>query len=242
MSGPRSGHRRLLCRPCPVQYRADMRSFPGRPVGVIAALAAALWSFVLLPPQQHAFSGAYAMPKWLFDLDRLPVYDAARDWLVSVGLPDFYIAFGAAASVSFILVWFAAGPPLAGLGWSGRVLSWLILAGAPITVLSYLSTPTTAPTHWLWGAEGPLLVLIGLWAIVVAFAAPRRSGVRVWERLLVGFTLPILAGATLLLSYWPHGTLVGLGLEAAALAAWGARPATAGAEADGADEVRLAAG
>ena len=61
----------------------------------------------------------------------------------------------------------------------------------------------------------------------VAVVAPRGAGVRVWERVLLGCTLPVLVISTLALSYYPHGTLVGFGLEAAALAAWGLRPAPA---------------
>jgi len=30
-------------------------------------------------------------------------------------------------------------------------------------------------------------------------------------------------GSTVLFTYWPHGSLIGLGLAAAALAAWGDR-------------------
>ncbi|RXZ49831.1 hypothetical protein [Agromyces binzhouensis] len=201
-----------------------MRSRPSRSVAVTAALLAAAWAFVLLPPQQHAWSGGYAMPRWLFVLDRLPPYDAVRGWLVSVGQPDFYLVFGAAASVSFALAWFATGPAFAALGWAGRVLGWLVLAGAAVTLLSYLNHADGAPLRVLWGAEALVIMAIGLWALVVAFLAPRGAGIPVWERVLLGATLPVLVGATALFTYWPHGTLIGFGLEAAALAAWGARP------------------
>lgn len=207
----------------PVRYGSGMRSHPNRAVAVVLALVAAAWAFVLLPPQQLAWSGAYAMPRWLFDLDRLPVYAAVRAWLASLGATDFYLVFGAAASVSFALVWFATGPASAALGWSGRVLGGLVLAGAVVTLLSYLNHAEGAPVHWLWGVEALVLVAIGLWAVVVAIAAPRRVGIPLWERILLAATLPVLVGATALLSYYPHGSLVGLGLEAAALAGWGAR-------------------
>ena len=204
-----------------------MRSRPSRVIGVVLALIAAAWAFVLLPPQQHAFSGAYAMPRWLFELNRLSPYDTVRDWLVAAGQPDFYLVFGAAASASFLLIWLATGPAFAALGRSGRVLGWLVLTGVPITLLSYLNHPGDAPLRALWGAEAFVLIAIGLWAVVVAIAAPRGAGVPVWERVLLGCTLPVLVLSTLALSYYPHGTLVGFGLEAAALAAWGARPARA---------------
>lgn len=187
------------------------------------ALLAAAWAFVLLAPQQHAWSGAYGMPRWLFALNTLPPYDAVRGWLVASGTADFYLVFGAAASASFALIWFATGPAFAALGWSGRVLGGLVLAAAVVTLLSYLNHADGAPLRFLWGAEGVLLAVIGLWAVVAAFAAPRANAVATWERVLLGATLPLFIAATLLLGYWPHGTLVGFGLEAAALAAWGAR-------------------
>jgi hypothetical protein len=213
-----------------------MRSRPSRPIGVLLALLAAAWSFVLLPPQQHAFSGAYAMPRWQLELNRIPPYEAARDWLVANGQPDFYLVFGAAASASFVLIWLASGPAFATLGWSGRALGWLVLAGAPVTLLSYLNHPDGSPMRALWGAEAFVLMAIGLWAVVVAFAAPRSAAVPAWERILLACTMPVLVIATLGFAYYPHGSLVGLGLEAAVLAAWGARAApVASTTRDGAD-------
>ncbi|MCD2442297.1 hypothetical protein LQ757_08400 [Agromyces sp. SYSU K20354] len=102
------------------------------------------------------------------------------------------------------------------------MLGWLLLVAAPLTLLSYLNHRTDAPLHILWGAEGVALLAICLWAMIVALAAPRDVA-RVWERLLLAATLPIVVGATVLFTYWPHGSLIGLGLEAAALAAWAPR-------------------
>ena len=198
-----------------------MRSRPSRPVAVAAAILAALWAFVLLPPQHAVWSGAGA-PPWIAAIDALPVYDGIRLWLTSIGLDDFYLVFGAAASVSFVLIWWATGPAFAELGWSGRVLGWLVLLSAPITLLSYLNHPADAPLHRLWGAEGFALLLIGLWALVVVIAT-RSMPPPSWERVLLGFTLPILLIATLVFGYWPHGTLIGFGVEAAVLAAWAPR-------------------
>lgn len=198
-----------------------MRMHPSRPVTVAAASVAALWAFLLLPPQHAVWSGS-ASPPWIAAIDALPVYDGIRLWLTSIGLGDFYLVFGAAASVSFVLIWWATGPVFAALGWSGRVLSWLVLLAAPITLLSYLNHPTDAPLHGLWGAEGLALILIGLWA-VVAGVVPRASAIPVWEQALLASTLPIMFIATLGFGYWPHGTLVGFGLETAVLAAWAPR-------------------
>ena len=210
-----------------------MRNHPSRPVAVAAGLAAAIWAFFLLPPQHAAWAGD-DLPPWLEVLNGMPVYDGIRLWLQSMGQYDFYLAFGAAASVSFVLVWIATGPVFARLGSPGRILGVLVLVSGPITALSYLNHPTDAPLHGLWGAEAFMLIAIGVVALITAIAAPRRSGVRVWERLLLAATLPILVVATFVFTYWPHGSLVGLGLEAAALAAWGNRepapaPSPAGA-------------
>lgn len=200
------------------RYAAGMRAHPSRPLAVVAALAAALWALFLLPPQQQAWSGVFA-PRWLRVLDDLPVYDALRGWLHTLGQHDFYLVFGAASALSFVLIWWATGPTFAALGWSGRVLGWLVLLGAPVTALSYLNHPVDAPLHALWGGEAFALMLIGIWALVVAIAAPRRRGIPWWERVLLGLTLPIMIVATLALSYWPHGTLIGFGVEAAVIAA-----------------------
>jgi len=202
-----------------------MRRLPSRGWSVVLALVAAAWAFFLLPPQQAEWSGADS-PAWLRALDALPVYDGLRKALPATGSSDAYLVFGAAASVSFALIWFATGPVLAALGWSGRVLGALILAGAPVTLLSYLNHPADAPLHVFWGAEAFVLLAIGVWGIVVAFAAPRGRGIPIWERIVIGGTLAVVVGATVAFTYWPHGSLIGLGLEAAALARfaprWGA--------------------
>lgn len=198
-----------------------MREHPSRPWAVATALIAAAWALFLLPPQQAAWSGADS-PPWLAALDAQPVYDGIRLWLASMGLHDDYLVFGAAASVSFLLLWFATGPTFLALGWSGRVLSWLLPISAVVTFLSYLNHSTDAPLHVLWGTEAVALLAICLWAMIVAIAAPRDVP-PVWERLVLAATLPIVVGATVLLTYWPHGSLVGLGLEAAVLAAWAPR-------------------
>ncbi len=170
------------------------------------------------------------MPPWLAVLDDQPVYDGIRLWLQSVGLHDFYLVFGSAASASFLLIWFATGPAFAALGAGGRVLGWLVLAAAPITLLSYLNHPPDAPWHLLWGAEAFALLAIGVCALVVAATVRRDIGVPVWERVLLAATLPIVVGFTFLLTYWPHGSLVGLALQAAALAAWAPRADAASRE------------
>jgi hypothetical protein len=214
-----------------------MRAHPSRPWAVAIALLAAAWAFFLLPPQQAAWSGADS-PAWLAALDSQPVYDGIRLWLASMGLHDAYLVFGAAASVSFLLLWFATGPTLLALGWAGRVLSLLLLISTAVTLLSYLNHPTDAPLHLFWGAEAVALLAICLWAMFLALAAPRGVA-PVWERLVLAATLPIVVGATILFTYWPHGSLIGLGVEAAVLAAWAPRAdvETAAAAATGASSM-----
>ncbi|UOQ89015.1 hypothetical protein MUN74_17400 [Agromyces endophyticus] len=197
-----------------------MRRHPSRTWCVISALAAAGWAFFLLPPQQAVWSGS-GSPEWLATLDALPVYDALREWLASAGLGDLYLVFGAASALSFVLLWLATGPVLAALGWTGRVLGWLLILAAVVTVLSYANHPVDAPLHALWGGEAFVLLAIGVWGIVVALVNGRRAPL--WERLLLAALLVIIVGSTVLFTYWPHGSLIGLGLAAAALAAWGDR-------------------
>lgn len=110
------------------------------------------------------------------------------------------------------------GPALARLGWRGRLFGALLLVTGIVTFLSYLNHAAHTPLHALWGAEAFGLIAIGI-AGVIAALAPRRLGVALWERILIGLTLPIEIGATLVLSYYPHGTLVGLALLGTALAA-----------------------
>ncbi|WP_394552226.1 hypothetical protein ACDF64_15360 [Agromyces sp. MMS24-JH15] len=215
-----------------------MRRRPSRAWTVVLAALSVLWSFALLPPQMVVWAGS-GTPGWLLALDRLPGYDATRALLAGAGIADDYLVFGSAVALSFVLLWLATGPAFAALGWSGRTLGALVLAGAPITVLSYLNHPVDAPLHAIWGAEAFALLAIGLVAVVAAIAAPRGRGIPLWERLLVGSTLLVMVGATLALGYWPHGTLVGFGAEAIALAAfaprWAGAPGRVGAPArDGA--------
>ncbi|MWB97019.1 hypothetical protein [Agromyces seonyuensis] len=195
-----------------------MRNLPSRTWSVALALLAGLWSLVLLPLMHLEFSGS-GMPGWATDVLDLAPYDAL---VTATADLDGYFLYGSLAAVSFALLWFATGPVLARLGWSGRVLGALLLAGAPVTVLSYVSWPEDAPLHPIWGAEGLLLIVIGAWGFIIAAVAPRER-VPLWERLVVGLTLVVAALATVLLGYWPHGTLVGLSVEFAALAAWAPR-------------------
>ena len=125
---------------------------------------------------------------------------------------DPYIVFGALAALSFLAIGLALLPDLRRAGWGGTVMAWLVIAGAPVTALSYLNTPKEAPLHVLWGAEAFVLIAVGLAGILAAVTAGSRW--RLWVRIVLGLTLPVLVAGTLATGYWPHGPLVLLGVEA----------------------------
>lgn len=120
---------------------------PGRRWSVASAALAGVWALFLLPPQLVEWGDA---PAWAEALNDSPFYrgvDALRETL---GLHDAYVASGSAIALSVVLVWWATGPSLRWLGWSGHVFSWVLLSLAPVTVLSYASCKETAPLHALW--------------------------------------------------------------------------------------------
>lgn len=200
-----------------------MRSRPRRPWAVVSTVAAGVWALFLLPPQVAVWSGAGA-PGWLLRLDALAFYEGLRGALHGVGLTDDYLVFGAAATLSFALLWWGTGPALARLGWRGRLVSALLLVTGLLTLLSYLNHPSDAPLHFLWGAEAFGLIAVGVVGAIAAFA-PRRTRIPIWERILLALTLPIEFAATALLSYYPHGTLVGLAVVGTVLAGYAPRAA-----------------
>ena len=176
-----------------------------RPWRAVLAGVGGLWALLILPFPATEFG--VPLWSWVF---RFRPYFWARE-----AVHDPYIVFGALAAVSFLLIGLALLPDLRRAGWGGAVMGWLILAGAPVTALSYLNTPGEAPLHFLWGAEAFVLVAVGLAGILAAVTAgPRWRG---WVRLLLGLTLPLLVVATLAAGYWPHGPLVALGIESVAI-------------------------
>lgn len=198
-----------------------MRAWPNRAGCAVFAALAAAWALFLLPQQAVVWSGTGA-PGWAIALTRTPLYVGIRGALSGAGLLDLYLMFGAAVGLSFVLLWLAMGPTLARVGWSGRVYGVLFLVLAVVIVLSYVNHAPGAPLHFLWGWEGPVLILLGLWGIVAAFA-PGAPRLPLWESLTLGLTLPIAALATLIGSYYPHGPAVALGLVAFAFALWAPR-------------------
>jgi len=191
----------------PMKYQAF---HPSRRASVVGAALAGVWALFLLPPQLVEWADG---PGWALALNDSPFYrgvDALRE---SLGLHDIYMVFGSAIAVSMLLLWWATGPVMAWLGWSGRVFNGVLLALAPVTVVSYVSHNESAPLHFLWGAEGFGLMILGVIGILVAVVT-RAPGVRPWLRILIGTTLLIEVAFTLLLTYYPHGTVVGLALQA----------------------------
>jgi hypothetical protein len=179
-----------------------------------------LWAALTLPLVATAFGSAQWV--WVFDY---PVYVAARQW---AGNP--YVVFGGLVSLSFLTIGIALVPDLRRAGWGGLAMALLIIIGAPITALSYLNSSERAPLHFTWGWEFYVLVAVGLSGIAAAATAGRRW--RVGVRVLLGMTLLILVAGTLLLGYWPHGSLVFLAVEAIVIIAAAPRDAVFTAERD----------
>lgn len=172
-----------------------------------------LWAAVTLPLTATAFG--FTQWVWVFDYS---VYVEARQW---AGNP--YVVFGALASLSFLTIGIALLPDLRRARWGGAVMAWLIIAGAPVTALSYLNASDRAPLHFVWGWEFIVLVAVGVSGFAAAVSAGRWWAIGV--RILLGMTLVILAVGTLALGYWPHGSLVFLALEAIAIIAAAPRDA-----------------
>ncbi len=175
-----------------------------RAARVWLALGGGAWALLTLP----LVAAAWSWP-WVEQVSRLQPWAAIR---ASVDEP--YIVFGALAGVSFLAIGLALLPDLRRAGWGGVVLLVTVLAGSVVSPLSYLGTPPASPLHGLWGSEGPLLVGVGLAGVLAAITARR------WPRplrVLLGVTLLVLVAGTLALGYYPHGPLVALSLEAAAV-------------------------
>jgi hypothetical protein len=176
-----------------------------RPWRAVLAGLGGVWALAILPFPATEFG----VPLWSWAF-RYRAYFWARE-----AVHDPYIVFGALAALSFLAIGLALLPDLRRAGWGGAVMAWLIIAGAPVTALSYLNTPKEAPLHFFWGAEAFVLIAVGLAGILAAITAGSRW--RWWVRIVLGLTLPLLVAATLATGYWPHGPLVVLGLEAIAI-------------------------
>jgi hypothetical protein len=187
------------------------------PPGSWAALLGATWSAFLLPPQLVVWSGL-AAPEWIWRLEGTVLYDWWR-LLDGLGGRDAYAWSGLVLAPAWLLV----GVPLLRLGSrAGRAVGLVgvvTLLGAVVCAASYLAAEATGPVRLLWGAEAPWLLLLGVTALVAGPLAVVRHGMPRWWGGLLAATLLVLAAGTLALTYYPHGALVALGLEVAALAA-----------------------
>jgi len=188
----------------------------------LTPVLAIVWTLALLPPQLLEWSGRAGAPAWaLWMFDHLGYASLMR---MLEGL-DTYVLFGAPVAVSVLLVWWSLRPALSALGWSGRALAWGWFGLAPVTVTSYLVGDGEGPLRFLWGAEAPWCLLLFVWAVVVALVAPRDRGVPRSVRLLVGLTAVFGAAGTILATYYPHGTVVGIAVQAMLIARWPVGPA-----------------
>ncbi|WP_374977065.1 hypothetical protein ACEYYH_04470 [Microbacterium trichothecenolyticum] len=187
-----------------------------RPWRIVLAALGAAWALVTLPLTLSVWNPGPWL--WIDDIYDIPGYAAAREWA-----GDPYVVFGALASVSFLAIGAAFYADLRRARWGGTVMAWLILAGAPITAISNINTPVDAPLHCLWGAEAFVLIAIGLSGLLAAFSA--GSAWTSGAKTLLGLTLLIVFVGTVALGYYPHGSLVALGTEAAIVIAVAPRDA-----------------
>ena len=203
-----------------IAMSADVRvSFAdrSRPWRLALAVMGGVWAAVILPLPASA-EGDWSW-LWITDIYEYPVYRAAREWA-----SDPYIVFGALSAISFLMIGLALFPDLNRAGLGGRIMAWTTLAGAPMVVLSYLTAPATSPLHFLWGDDLFVLLAIGLSGMVAAWTAGRIW--KAWVRVLLGATLAVLTLGVLAFGYWPHGSLIFLAVEAAAIIAAAPRDST----------------
>jgi hypothetical protein len=85
-------------------------------------------------------------------------------------------------------------------------------------VLSYVTHALPRPWNALWGSEALALAVIGLLGIACAILALIRQVRPVWPAVMLMLLLPITVASTVLFGYWPHGSLILLGLWVAVIA------------------------
>jgi len=179
-----------------------------------AGVIASVWAAFLLPPQLVVWSLSDT-PEWMVRLASSTMYEWLTARGASVGLTDPYFLYGAAVAPSFLLIGWVLTHATRGLGWTGRALSWITLAGAPLVVVSYAAEDWPDPWGMLWGAEAILFMAIGLAGLAAGVVAFRRHVSRSWAT-LIAITPLVVVVSTLIVPYYPHGTLIGIGLHAAA--------------------------
>lgn len=178
-------------------------------------VAASLWAALLLPPQLVEWSPADT-PEWIAHLATADVYEWLSSLGAAVGLTDPYFLFGAGVAPSFLLIGLVHLHEVRQLGWAGRLFAGLTLAGTVLVVVSYAAAAWEQPWRALWGLEALLFVGIGLTGLAAGIVAFRRGHPRP-RAALITITPVVIVLSTLAIPYYPHGTLVGMGLQAAAL-------------------------
>ena len=175
------------------------------------------WSVFLIPPQLVAWDGGDAAG-WAKQLAGAPPYDEIRRMAADLGVFDEYALFGSLVAPSFLLIGLALLPAVGpNVGWT-RLVAVLTILGTPASLLSYAGQDLGAPWRNFWGAESLLLILIGLFAVPAGVIAYQLGQLRGWQAALLGSTILVLVGSTALFGYFPHGSLVGYGIEVALLA------------------------
>lgn len=170
------------------------------------ALGGGAWALLTLPLVGEGWSWPVVDA-----IGRAEPYRSLRESLPG----DPYATGGALVGIAFLAIGLAMLPELRRAGWGGSLLAWLVVAGAVVSPVSYLSADERAPLHALWGSESSLLVAIGAAGIAAAVTAG-RDWPR-WSRALLACTLGVLVAGAAALGYYPHGCLVALAAEAAVL-------------------------
>ncbi|HEX7097844.1 MAG TPA: hypothetical protein VF377_01280 [Acidimicrobiia bacterium] len=178
-------------------------------------VAATLWAAFLLPPQLIVWAPSDT-PDWIARLANAGVYEWFSSVGASVGLTDAYFLYGAGVAPSFLLIGLVLAHVVRGLGWTGRLFAGLTLAGTALVVVSYAAENWQEPWRALWGVEAVLFMAIGLTGLAAGIAAFRR-GIPRSSAALLALTPIVIVVSTLLIRYYPHGTLIGMGLQAAVL-------------------------
>ncbi len=192
----------------------------------LLAATGAAWAGFVLPPVLVAWSGSDA-PAWARHIAAGQPYD----WIRSVGdrlgapgdyerlgAPGDYEVFGVLIAPAFVLIGLALLPRARVAGRWTAVLAWLTLLGAPIVTLSYVGHALPDPWHAMWGLEIQLLTAMAICGIVAGVFAFRSHQLPLWWAALLGATIGVLIISSVLFAYFPHGTLIGFGIEVAVLA------------------------
>jgi hypothetical protein len=191
---------------------------PARPGAfAVLALLGSAWAAFLLPPQLAAWDGTGAA-LWVQRLEGAAPYDALRSAAAPLGVDD-YSLFGMLVAPSFLAVGVALLAAVRGLGPWATATAWLTVLGAPAALLSYGGYAVGEPWDVAWGVEIWVLLGIGVCGTVAGIqAAARRRAARWWCALLAA-TLVVIVLSSVAFAYFPHGTLVGHGVQVAVLVA-----------------------